>query len=55
MEMDVKGNENCLAKSKYQAFRELGYPRRWADLCMLIGCFGFYNHWLPLFEIKIAP
>ena len=22
---------------------------------MLIGCFGFYSQWLPLYELEIAP
>ena len=22
---------------------------------MLIGCFGFYSRWLPLYELEIAP
>ena len=55
MGVDVRGEGNCPAQSKHQAFTELTRPRRWSDLRMLIGCFGFYSRWLLLFEVKIAP
>ena len=27
----------------------------WADLRMLIGVFGFYQKWIPNFELRIQP
>ena len=55
MGVDVKSNGNSPAESKYKAFLELGHPKQWTDLHMLIGCFGFYSWWLLLYELEIAP
>ena len=41
--VDVKSDGNSPAKLKYKAFLELGHPKQWTDLLMLIGCFGFYS------------
>ena len=30
--VDVRGEGNCPMESKYQAFKELGCPRRWVGL-----------------------
>ena len=46
---------NSPALSKYEAFRKIPRPETWSDLSMLIGMFGFYKKWLPLFEVRIQP
>jgi RNase H-like domain found in reverse transcriptase/Integrase zinc binding domain/Reverse transcriptase (RNA-dependent DNA polymerase) len=52
--LDVHPEGNAPAKSKFQAFRDLGRPIKFTDLNMLIGIFGFYQGHLPLFEVRIA-
>ena len=47
------GNSPTL--SKYEAFRKIPRPETWSDLSMLIGMFGFYKKWLPLYEVHIQP
>ena len=51
--LDVHPEGNSPAKAKFEAFRKLGPPKTFTDLNMLIGCFGFYQEHLPLFEAKI--
>ena len=53
--VDIKSDGNSPAKLKYKGFLELGCSKCWTDLWMLIGCFGFYSQWLPLYELEIAP
>jgi len=51
--LDVHPQGNAPASSKFEAFKKLGQPKTFTDLNMLIGCFGFYQEHLPLFEIRI--
>ena len=43
------------AQSKNQAFEKIERPNTWRDLRMLIGVFGFYNPFLPLYNLYIRP
>ena len=43
------------AQSKNKAFYKLEQPGTWGDLCTLIGIFGLYSHFLPLYELDIRP
>ena len=52
--LDVHAEGNSPAQSKFDAFRKLDRPVLFTDLNMLIGCFGFYQEHLPLFEIRIS-
>eukprot|EP00957_Ditylum_brightwellii_P129685 9892764-Ditylum_brightwellii.AAC.1 len=53
--IDVCAGGNKPAASKYEAFKQLQRPNRWADLWMLIGVFGFYSRHLPLYELDLGP
>ena len=43
------------AQSKNEAFSKLDQPNTWGDIHMLIGIFGFYSHFLTLYELGIRP
>ena len=47
--MDVKAGETQPAQSKNEAFAKLERPNTWEDLGILIGIFGFYIQFLPLY------
>ena len=51
--VDVRTPGNSPASSKHAAFRAISRPRTLTDLRSLIGMFGFYAMWLPLFELRI--
>ena len=51
--LDIHPEGNAPAKSKDDAFAKLEKPQLFTDLNMLIGCFGFYQEHLPLFEHRI--
>lgn len=51
--LDIHREGNSPAKSKFEAFQKLGPPNTFTDLNMLIGCFGFYQEHIPLFETRI--
>ena len=51
--LDIHPQGNSPAKSKFEAFQKLGPPKTFTDLNMLIGCFGFYQEHLPLYEVRI--
>ena len=53
--IDVAGEGNKPAESKYEAFERLERPITFSDLRILIGFFGFYSRWLWLFESRIRP
>ena len=53
--MDVGAGDNQPASSKFEAIHNLETPKTFADLCMLIGLFGFYSKFLPLYELYIHP
>ena len=53
--VDVSEFGNSPAHSKDETFSKLDRPRSWTDLRMIIGMFGFYANWLPLYEITIGP
>ena len=52
--LDVHPDGNSPAQSKFDAFRKLSKPVLFTDLNMLIGCFGFYQEHLPLYEVRIG-
>ena len=45
--LDIIAQGNGPAKAKFQAFAKLRQPKTFADLNMLIGCFGFYQEATP--------
>lgn len=51
--LDIHQEGNSPAKSKFEAFRNLKPPITFTDLNMLIGCFGFYQEHIPLYEVRI--
>ena len=51
--LDVHPEGNAPTRSKNEAFRKLGKPDTFTDLNMLIGCFGFYQEHIPLYEVRI--
>lgn len=51
--LDIRKEGNSPARSKFEAFAKLGPPNSFTDLNMLIGCFGFYQEFLPLYETRI--
>jgi hypothetical protein len=53
--IDVGPNGNSPARSKFDAFKRLQPPHTWTDLRMVIGMFGFYQQYLELFEVRLAP
>ncbi len=54
--MDITPDGNTPATSKDKSFENLRIkePASIGDLRLLIGFIGFYQEWLPLFEIRIA-
>ena len=48
-------NGNSPAQSKFPAFAKLPPPNTFGDLRILIGMFGFYQEYIPLFQTRIAP
>ena len=53
--MDVAAGGTQPAHSKNEDFSKLERPNTRGYLCMLIGIFGFYSQFLPLYELKIIP
>jgi hypothetical protein len=53
--VDITPEGNRPAQSKYHSFQALARPQTWHDLRMLIGFFGFYSKFLPLYETRIKP
>ena len=53
--VDIKPNGNSPARSKFPAFEKLPAPETWADLRILIGMFGSYQEFIPLFQTRKAP
>jgi len=53
--VDITNDGNKPAKSKDDAFRQMERPKSWTDLRMVIGMFGFYGEWIPLYEFRISP
>ena len=53
--IDVTPEGNQPAQSKYHAFQALNRPETWYDLRMIIGFFGFYAKFMPLYETRIQP
>jgi hypothetical protein len=51
--LDIHADGNAPAKAKSTAFEQLSKPKTFTDLNMLIGCFGFYQEHLPLYEVRI--
>ncbi len=53
--VDLSLEGNSLAHSKNDAFSALKQSILFQDLRMLIVMFWFYQKWLPLYEVSIAP
>ena len=53
--VDITNEGNKPAKSKEESFANMSRPTNWTDLRTLIGMFGFYQEWIPLYEFRIAP
>ena len=51
--LDIHPQGNSPAKAKFEAFQKLEQPKTFTDLNMLIGCFGFYQEHIPLYEVRI--
>ena len=54
--VDVTADGNQPASSKYKAVRDLKHkhPTDPAQLRKIIGFFGFYQEWIPFYEVKIS-
>ena len=39
----------------HNILHKLELPNTWGDLCMPIGIFGFYSHFLTLYDLDIRP
>ena len=53
--MDVALGETQPAQSQNEASAKLDQPNTWRDLLKLIGIFGFYSQFLPLYDLHIRP
>jgi hypothetical protein len=53
--VDILSEGNRPAKSKDEAFEKLEPPKSYSDLRALIGFFGFYQEWIPLYEFRLGP
>jgi hypothetical protein len=53
--MDILSQGNTPAKSKDEAFQKMTYPRSYTDLRGFIGFVGFYQEFIPLYEVRIDP
>ena len=53
--MDILSQGNTPAKSKDEAFQKMIYPRSFTDLWGFIGFVGFYQEFIPLYEVQINP
>jgi hypothetical protein len=53
--MDILSQGNSPAKSKDEAFHKLTYPKSFTDLRGFIGFLGFYQDFLPFYEVRIDP
>jgi hypothetical protein len=51
--VDVLKEGNTPAKSKYGPISTLAPPRLFSDIQMLTGILGFYQRWIPNFEVRI--
>ena len=53
--MDISEGGTQPAHSKNESFAKLERPNTWGDLSMVIGLFGFYSQFFPLYELYIRP
>jgi hypothetical protein len=53
--MDILSQGSSPAKSKDEAFHKLTYPKSFTDLRGFIGFLGFYQDFLPFYEVRIEP
>jgi hypothetical protein len=51
--MDILAQGNSPAKSKEEVFHKLTYPKSFTGLWGFIGVLGFYQDFLPLYEVRI--
>ena len=53
--VDLEEGRTQHTQSKNEAFFKIERLNIWGDLCMLIGIFGFYSQFLPLYDMDIRP
>jgi hypothetical protein len=53
--IDVLPDGNTVTQSKCDAFDKLVRPTLFTDLWLIIGMFGFYQNFLPNYELHITP
>ena len=53
--VDILPEGNAPAKAKNKTILQVTQPKLFADLSLLIGLFGFYRNWIPLYETRIRP
>jgi hypothetical protein len=53
--MDILSHDNTPAKSKDEAFQKMTYSISFTDLRGFIGFLGFYQEFIPLYEVRIDP
>ena len=55
VEMYVEAGETQYAQSKNEAFSNIEQPKTLGGIRMIVGIFGLYSHFLPLYEMDIRP
>ena len=53
--MYVEAGETQYAQSKNEAFSNIEQPKTLGGIRMIVGIFGLYSHFLPLYEMDIRP
>ena len=53
--MDVAESGTQPAHSKNEAISKIEQRNTWEDLRMIIGIFGLYSQFLPLYDLDIIP
>ena len=51
--LDITDSGNSPASVNHKASIKIARPRRFYDMHMLIGMFGFYAPWIPFYEVRI--
>ena len=53
--MDIAESGTQPAHSKNEVFSKIEQRNTWEDLRMIIGIFGLYSQFLPLYDLDIIP
>ena len=53
--MDMSAGGTQSKQSQNEAFAKIDQPNTWGEFRMLIGIFGLYSQFLPLYELDIRP